>query len=243
MIAAGPGASKEIDLETLNGPGRQQAAAATPVVEGSVGARAGDFVFVAGMRGIDPATGALSPLQPWNRMAPGDGVPDGVNFFSYKPPVKNDALLDAASAAGVKLYGGESLVTSLDASVSGELGYFRLPGGTIAMAAGMRILDRLTEGMDLLQEAQPLAEAAGLTLERSRLPQRPLRAPDFRPPLLALILLLILLSPWSGRVAPVVPEGKPVSLWMDQEKGCERAGTGAREARARRCAARSLTSL
>ena len=30
MIAAGPGASKEIDLETLNGPGRQQAAAATP---------------------------------------------------------------------------------------------------------------------------------------------------------------------------------------------------------------------
>jgi hypothetical protein len=30
MIAAGPGASKEIDLETLNGPGKQQAAAATP---------------------------------------------------------------------------------------------------------------------------------------------------------------------------------------------------------------------
>ena len=26
MIAAGPGASKEIDLETLNGPGRQQQA-------------------------------------------------------------------------------------------------------------------------------------------------------------------------------------------------------------------------
>lgn len=82
-----------------------------------------------------------------------------------------------------------------------------------------------------------------LTLERSRLPQRQLRAPDFRPPLLALILLLILLSPWSGQVASGVPEGKPVSLWMDLEKGCERAGTGAREARARRCAARSLTSL
>jgi len=41
--------------------------------------------------------------------------------------------------------------------------------GLIAMAAGMRILDRLTEGMALLQEAQPLAEEAGLTLERSRL--------------------------------------------------------------------------
>ena len=47
------------------------------------------------------------------------------------------AALDAASAAGVKLYGGESIVTSLDASVSGELGFFKLPGGTIAMAAGI----------------------------------------------------------------------------------------------------------
>ena len=31
----------------------------TPTGPWSVGARAGDFVFVAGMRGIDPATGAL----------------------------------------------------------------------------------------------------------------------------------------------------------------------------------------
>ena len=30
MIAAGPGASKEIDLETLNGPGKQQAVAEAP---------------------------------------------------------------------------------------------------------------------------------------------------------------------------------------------------------------------
>ena len=41
--------------------------------------------------------------------------------------------------------------------------------GLIAMAAGMRILDRLDEGLALLAEAQPLAEAAGLTLELSRL--------------------------------------------------------------------------
>jgi enamine deaminase RidA (YjgF/YER057c/UK114 family) len=33
--------------------------AITPTGPWSVGARAGDFVFVAGMRGIDPATGAL----------------------------------------------------------------------------------------------------------------------------------------------------------------------------------------
>ncbi len=47
------------------------------------------------------------------------------------------AALDAASAVGVKLYGGESIVTELDASVSGELGFFTLPGGSIAMAAGI----------------------------------------------------------------------------------------------------------
>lgn len=46
------------------------------------------------------------------------------------------AALQAASAAGVKLYGGESIVTSLDASITGDLGFFRLPGGNIAMAAG-----------------------------------------------------------------------------------------------------------
>ena len=47
------------------------------------------------------------------------------------------AALDAASAAGVKLYGGESIVTELDASISGELGFFTLPGGSIAMATGI----------------------------------------------------------------------------------------------------------
>lgn len=47
------------------------------------------------------------------------------------------AALDAASARGVALYGGESITTSLDASISGELGFFRLPAGSIAMAAGV----------------------------------------------------------------------------------------------------------
>ena len=94
----------------------------------------------------------------------------------------------------------------------------------------------------LYRQRQP-QQTTALTLERSRLPQRPLRAPDFRPPLLALILLLILLAPWTCRVAPVMPEGKQVGLWADAENGCERAGSGAREGRARGCAARSLTSL
>jgi len=47
------------------------------------------------------------------------------------------AALDAASAAGVKLYGGESIVTTLDASITGDLPWFKLPGGHIAMATGI----------------------------------------------------------------------------------------------------------
>lgn len=47
------------------------------------------------------------------------------------------AALGAASARGVKLYGGESVVTSLDASFTGDLGFFHLPGGDVAMAAGV----------------------------------------------------------------------------------------------------------
>lgn len=47
------------------------------------------------------------------------------------------AALAGASAQGVTLYGGESVMTSLDASVTGDLGFFALPGGNIAMAAGI----------------------------------------------------------------------------------------------------------
>jgi iron complex outermembrane recepter protein len=47
------------------------------------------------------------------------------------------AALAAASATGVTMYGGESVMTTFDASISGELGAFQLPGGAIAMAAGV----------------------------------------------------------------------------------------------------------
>ncbi|WP_333607263.1 TonB-dependent receptor domain-containing protein [Arsukibacterium sp.] len=46
------------------------------------------------------------------------------------------ADLQAASARGVKLYGGRSLMTQLDASLSGELG-FELNGGVIQAAVGV----------------------------------------------------------------------------------------------------------
>ena len=48
------------------------------------------------------------------------------------------AALQAASAEGVTLYGGESIVTSFDASITGDLG-FNLPGGAVAMAAGIDV--------------------------------------------------------------------------------------------------------
>ena len=41
--------------------------------------------------------------------------------------------------------------------------------GLITMASGMRIVDRPQEGLEVLAQAQPLAEQAGLTLELSRL--------------------------------------------------------------------------
>jgi iron complex outermembrane receptor protein len=47
------------------------------------------------------------------------------------------SALAAASAQGVTLYGGESIMTSVDASITGELGFFALPGGNIAMATGV----------------------------------------------------------------------------------------------------------
>src|SRR3990167_7084431 len=76
-------------------------------------------------------------------------------------------------------------------------------------------------------------QASLLSPERSRLPKPP-RAPDFRPALLALVLLLILAAPWSTRVASVPPVNQEIGLWTWEESGCGRAGTGAREARARR---------
>ncbi|KRA45267.1 TonB-dependent receptor [Pseudoxanthomonas sp. Root630] len=46
------------------------------------------------------------------------------------------SALDAASAAGVMLYGGESILTTLDATFSGSLG-FSLPGGEVLAATGI----------------------------------------------------------------------------------------------------------
>lgn len=48
------------------------------------------------------------------------------------------AMLEAASAAGVKLYGGQSTVTTLDANFAGGLG-FNLWGGEVQLATGIEL--------------------------------------------------------------------------------------------------------
>jgi iron complex outermembrane receptor protein len=47
------------------------------------------------------------------------------------------AALEAASATGVVLYGGKSTVTQVDATFSGELPWWTLPGGAIQVATGI----------------------------------------------------------------------------------------------------------
>jgi iron complex outermembrane receptor protein len=71
------------------------------------------------------------------RLALGSGVINPFLAPGQSQSAEAMAALAAASAKGVKLYGGESVLTTLDASVSGDLGFFKLPGGNIAMAAGV----------------------------------------------------------------------------------------------------------
>lgn len=68
------------------------------------------------------------------------------------------AALAAASADGVELYGGTSVTTSVDASVSGGLG-FSLPGGEVQLATGV---DLRREEYEFGGNAA--AEAAGVYL-------------------------------------------------------------------------------
>ncbi|MFT4249372.1 MAG: TonB-dependent receptor [Pseudomonas sp.] len=62
-----------------------------------------------------------------------------LNPFLADGQAQSQAALDAlaaASASGVTLYGGESVTTTIDASVSGGLG-FSLPGGEVQLATGL----------------------------------------------------------------------------------------------------------
>ena len=81
----------------------------------------GGYYFSAGLRQA-LGSGRLNPF-----LMPGQGQ-----------SAEAMSLLQAASATGVHLYGGESTVTTLDASFSGGLG-FNLPGGEVQLATGGEI--------------------------------------------------------------------------------------------------------
>src|SRR5690606_22452267 len=82
---------------------------------------AGGYYFSDGLKQV-LGSGLLNPF-----LMPGEAQnPAGVS------------ALQAASATGVHLYGGESTVTSLDASFSGGLG-FNLWGGEVQLATGFEV--------------------------------------------------------------------------------------------------------
>ena len=65
----------------------------------------------------------------------GSGLVDPFLMPGQSQSAAGMAALEAASARGVKLYGGESILTQLDATFSGEVP-LELPGGNIMMAVG-----------------------------------------------------------------------------------------------------------
>lgn len=65
----------------------------------------------------------------------GEGLLNPFLMPGQEQSAEGMAALAAASASGVTLYGGESIVTTIDATFSGGLG-FSLPGGEVLMATG-----------------------------------------------------------------------------------------------------------
>lgn len=121
--------------------------------ESDVSSRLGSGYFYRGTnssgavigRGIIPAlnTGLINPF-----LRPGESQ-----------SAEGLAALDAASAAGVRLYGGTFGLWQVDASVSGPL--FELPGGTVQMAAGV---DYRRENYSFGGDTRPPADQANVIL-------------------------------------------------------------------------------
>jgi len=109
-------------------------------VDGDLGF--GDWTYDAGItRGTSEATTVLGNGYYWT---PGLQEALGSGFINpFLKPGQDQgpqarAMLAAASAAGVRLFGGESTVTSFDANFSGGLG-FSLWGGEVQLATGVDI--------------------------------------------------------------------------------------------------------
>ena len=85
---------------------------------------------------------------------------DGAHCFPLKLARSRWLLEDGRLAQAIEASG---------AAVDAAQGDSERALALIAMAAGLRFVDRATEGLALLEEAQPLAEKAGLTLDLAQL--------------------------------------------------------------------------
>lgn len=87
-------------------------------------------------------------------------VPDGEPTFAWRV-ARARLLLETGQVAAAIVASDEVLEAAGDGAERAQ--------ALLAKASGLRIVDRVEEGLQLLDEAQPLAEAAGMTLELSRL--------------------------------------------------------------------------
>ncbi|WP_394764713.1 TonB-dependent receptor plug domain-containing protein, partial [Stenotrophomonas sp.] len=101
----------------------------------------GDWSYEVGLsRGASKSESMLGTGYQYTdqlKAALGSGMINPFLMPGQQQSAEGIAALDAASAAGVVLYAGQSIVTAFDASISGDLPWFGLPGGAIAMATGI----------------------------------------------------------------------------------------------------------
>jgi len=104
--------------------------------EGSIGSWDYDIGLSRASSESESVLGSGYYFTPGFKAALGSGYLNPFLMPGQTQSAEGVALLQAASAAGVRLYGGESTVTTLDAAFSGGLG-FNLWGGEVQAAVGV----------------------------------------------------------------------------------------------------------
>lgn len=105
-----------------------------------IGGMVGDWTYDVGLtRGSSESKSTLGTGYLYTdalQTALGSGYVNPFLLPGQQQSAEGISALAAASAEGVVLYGGETVLTALDASISGDLG-FNLWGGAVAMATGI----------------------------------------------------------------------------------------------------------
>lgn len=105
-------------------------------VEGSIGTWDYDIGLSRASSEAESVLGTGYYFTPAFKAALGSGMLNPFLMPGQEQRAEGIAMLQAASAAGTRLYGGESTVTTLDAAFSGGLG-FNLWGGEVQAAVGI----------------------------------------------------------------------------------------------------------